>query len=208
MMGTSACCSTVGSTTPGMLSISCLTSLANCRRRVRLAGSLSGPKSLMATAARVPESMWSMRCEIGWPICTAIPGILAKSLRRAASNSALVRLGSPFSSGLSMSMETSISAPSTPMACSDSSARPCCRPTATTSGCDNKTSSIWRPSWFDSSKFVPGRVLAPSVSEPSLNSGRKLRPMYGMKHKATTSIPAAARPTWCGWSITQLRIGR
>ncbi len=95
MMGTSACCSTVGSTTPGMPSISCLTSLANCRRRVRLAGSLSGAKSLMATAARVPESMWSMRCEIGWPICTAIPGILAKSFAQGGQQFGLGPFGKP-----------------------------------------------------------------------------------------------------------------
>ena len=28
--------------------------------------------------ARVPDSMWSMRCEIGWPIVTFVPGSPAK----------------------------------------------------------------------------------------------------------------------------------
>jgi hypothetical protein len=41
--------------------------------------SRSSPKILIAICARTPDSMWSMRCEIGWPRLR-LPG---RSFRRA-----------------------------------------------------------------------------------------------------------------------------
>ena len=85
-MGTSVCCSMDKSTTPGTASISLRARLASRRSWYRLS-----PKIFTATLARVPESMWSMRCEIGWPMMTFMPGISEKSRRNASSNSFLVR---------------------------------------------------------------------------------------------------------------------
>ena len=53
----------------------------------------SSPKTLTAMFARVPDSMWSMRCEIGWPIVTFVPGSVEKPRRSAASSSARGRSG-------------------------------------------------------------------------------------------------------------------
>ncbi len=36
----------------------------------------------MAMFARVPDSMWSIRWEIGWPIITLVPGIAEKAPQR------------------------------------------------------------------------------------------------------------------------------
>ena len=54
---------------PRTCAISACTWLASCRSVWR-----SSPKIFTAMFARVPDSMWSMRCEIGWPIVTFVPG--------------------------------------------------------------------------------------------------------------------------------------
>ena len=63
----------------------------------------SSPKILTAMFARVPESMWSMRCEIGWPIVTFVPGqqrdllpdLLEQLLRAAGPSSRDARRSPP-----------------------------------------------------------------------------------------------------------------
>jgi hypothetical protein len=45
--------------------------------------SRSSPKILMAICERTPESMWSMRCEMGWPTSSAA-GRLASRARMSA----------------------------------------------------------------------------------------------------------------------------
>ena len=86
----------------------------------------SSPKILTATLAREPESMWSMRCEIGWPMVTLVPGASASRSRISSSTASR---GRPVSS-----RRTSISADSTPCTCSSSAARPVRRLVAATSG--------------------------------------------------------------------------
>ena len=76
----------------------------------------SSPNTLTAMLARVPDSMWSIRCEIGCPIVTLVPGSVENSRRNAASSSSR---GRPVSR-----RPTSISAASTPCTCSSYSARP------------------------------------------------------------------------------------
>src|SRR6266511_4639200 len=75
----SGCCSRERSTTPGTPDITLRTSSPSLRRTVR-----SSPNTFTATLARVPDNMWSMRCEIGWPIVTFRPGMPAKSRRSVA----------------------------------------------------------------------------------------------------------------------------
>ena len=43
--------------------------------------------------ARVPDSMWSMRCEIGCPIVTFVPGSVENPRRSSASSSSRGRVG-------------------------------------------------------------------------------------------------------------------
>ena len=45
------------------------------------------PDALMA--ARVPDSMWSIRCEIGCPTVVVIPETLESSVRKSSRNSSL-----------------------------------------------------------------------------------------------------------------------
>ena len=99
------------STTPATCDISPCTWLASCRSVGR-----SSPKILTAMLARVPDSMWSMRCEIGCPIVTFVPGSSDTFCR---SSSSTASRGRSF-----ISRRTSISADSTPCTCSSSSARP------------------------------------------------------------------------------------
>ena len=80
----SICCSTERSTTPRTLAMTLRTCSASERSLYR-----SSPKILTAMLARVPESMWSMRCEIGWPMVMFIPGTSEKSLRSSAEESSL-----------------------------------------------------------------------------------------------------------------------
>ena len=47
----------------------------------------SSPKTLTAMLARVPDSMWSIRCEIGCPIVTFVPGSVENCRRSSASSS-------------------------------------------------------------------------------------------------------------------------
>ena len=129
---------------------------------------------------RLPDSMWSMRCEIGWPTTICVPGTLARSARSAARKSSLLR--SPIFS------VTSISEADTSMACGSPSARPVRRAVATTSGCDSRMFSTMRPRRSDSSSEVPGSVAVPTVSVPSLKSGRKARPAKPSATSATASV--------------------
>ena len=140
----------------------------------------SSPKILTAMLARVPDSMWSMRCEIGWPIVTFVPGqqrhLLSQSPR------APLRAAGPV-----ISSRTSISADSTPCTCSSSSALPVRRAVDVTSGTLSSSRSRALPSAFESARLVPGIVTALTVRAPSLNSGRNDRPAAAMPTSAATS---------------------
>jgi hypothetical protein len=116
--------------------------------------------------ARVPDSMWSMRCEIGCPIVTLVPGSVENC--RAARQQRLARR--PVSR-----RPTSISAASTPCTCSSYSARPVRRAVATTSGCDSRICSTRRPISSDLASDVPGSVLACTVRLPSVEFRQERR---------------------------------
>lgn len=118
----------------------------------------SVPKSLMAMLACVPESMASMRCEMGCPISTFTPGRVLSLARISASTSSFDRL--PSSNG------ASISEVFTPKACSSSSARPVLRATVWISGTESSSSSVRRPMASDSSSEMPGSVLTLMVNDP------------------------------------------
>ena len=51
----------------------------------RRRASRSSPNTLSAISARTPESMWSSRCEIGWPTLTAT-GRAARRPRMSATS--------------------------------------------------------------------------------------------------------------------------
>ena len=99
--------------------------------------SRSSPKILTAISARTPDSMWSSRCEIGWPTLTDDAAARRAARRISATISALAR-----ADGL---RSTSISEECTPSACSSSSARPVRRPTDFTSGTSRMSRSAIRP---------------------------------------------------------------
>ena len=109
-----------------------------------------------------------MRCEIGWPTVTFVPGSSDTFSRISRSTSSLDRSF--------ISSRTSISADSTPCTCSSSSARPVRRAVEATSGTPSSRRSSALPSAFESARLVPGIVTALTVSAPSLNSGRNERP--------------------------------
>ena len=142
----------------------------------------------MAILARVPESMASMRCEMGWPISIFTPGSTLSFSRMSARTSSLER--SLRTKG------TSISDTLTPSACSSSSARPVLRPTVCTSGTESRISSAIRPILSLSSSDMPGRVLTLMVNDPSLNGGRKLRPRVKKTISAATSTPPVISNTF------------
>ncbi len=128
----------------------------------------SEPNILMAILARVPESIWSIRCAMGCPNVILTPGAMLNLFRTSSKNSSLVLS--------SRTKGTSISEALTPWACSSSSARPCLRVTTSTSGISNKMVSINFPVLLLSSKDIPGGPTTLITNEPSLNSGRKLLP--------------------------------
>ena len=159
--------------------------------------------------ARVPESMWSIRCEIGWPIVTFVPGSVAE-LRAAAPARSSAR-GRPVSR-----RPTSISAASTPCTCSSYSARPVRRAVATTSGCASRICSTRAPdlvglrerrarqrvrlhgeapSWNSAGTRCPARVIAARrrdqerIAGASTTSGMVQR---ARQHAARTSASARA----------------
>ena len=181
-VGMSACGSSARSTRPGMSCIAVTTWFPSARSTPR-----SFPKILTATLARDPDSMWSIRCEIGWPTVMLVPGI---SDRRPRISCSTTSRGRP-----SGSSRTSISADSTPWTCSSSSARPVRRAVATTSGTSSRRRSIALPSAFDSARLVPGSVTALMTRAPSLKAGRKARPISGIVASAPMSRkPAAPSP--------------
>ena len=141
----------------------------------------------MAILARVPESIWSMRCPSGCPTVKAIPGIPDSLLRTSAKNSSR---GRPLRVKL-----TSTSALLTVCECSSSSPRPVRRHVLPTSGIDNISFSTRLPSLLDSPREVPGCVTTESVKAPSLNSGKKLRPKLRKTSRATTKNPTTGNTT-------------
>ena len=144
--------------------------------------------------ARVPESMASIRCDIGWPISTLTPGSVFSLALTSATTSFLERL--PSSNG------ASISETLTPSACSSSSARPVFRATVFISGTVRRSSSALRPTLSDSSSDTPGRVLTLIVNEPSLNAGRKLLPRLKKIPNATANRARTAPKVVFLWEIT------
>ena len=149
-------------------------------------------------ALRVPDNMWSMRCEMGWPILTVIPGIIRNDSRTATRKASLLR--SCIRSMTSSSLEF------TPSACSSSSARPVRRAVETTSGCANKVSSTKRAMRSDSGNEVPGNVTIFTVSVPSLNGGRNVRPSHGKTARATRRRRTASPCMMLGCPKTIVRL--
>src|SRR6266704_3328908 len=109
------------STTPGTVSITFRMSSALLRSVTR-----SGPNNLIAICARVPDSKWSIRCDMGCPTSEVIPGIWERFCRTSSIIAACGRS--------SCFVTTSISLALTPAACSSNSARPVLRVVETTSG--------------------------------------------------------------------------
>ena len=124
---------------------------------------------------------------MGCPISMFAPLISPNLARTAARNSS--RLRSPSSKG------ASISDVFTPKACSSSSARPVFLATVRTSGNSSNICSASNPILFDSSNDMPGIVLTLTVSEPSLNGGRKLRPSPNISTSVSTNSAAALPST-------------
>ena len=191
--GISTWVSTARSTAPGTAAIASRAAAAMRRNSAR-----SVPKILTAIAARVPESMWSMRCEIGCPTENSRPGIIDSSSRSRASISS--RSSKPGSS------RTSISEYSTPSACSSSSARPVRRATVITPGCLITTRSAARTNSSLCSSEVPGSVTAVRVSAPSWNSGRKAVPKRAAPTPARISSTATPPSNHREWLSTAARV--
>ena len=128
-----------------------------------------------------------MRCEIGWPIVTLVPGSSETFCR---SSSSTASRGRSF-----ISSRTSISADSTPCTCSSNSARPVRRAVEVTSGTLSISRSRALPSALESARLVPGIVTALTVKAPSLNSGRNDLPAATMPTRAATNRATAAVST-------------
>ena len=154
----------------------------NCSARLRNV-SRSSPIILTAICARTPDSMWSRRCEIGWPTLTAA-GSMARRDRMSVTTSSLLRLD--------RFRSTSISAECTPSACSSSSARPVRRPTVFTSGTCSSSRSARRPTRLDSASEMPGRSSIEIVKVPSLKGGRNERGSSAALKAATATAHATA----------------
>ena len=202
--GISTCFSTVRSTRPG--------TVASCDRicsaRPRSV-SVSSPKILTAICARTPDSRWSSRWLMGWPMATCAGSVdsLSRMSAMMASRSRPDRWRS-----------TSISAECTPSACSSSSARPVRRPTCVTSGTWRISVSATEPTLLASASEVPGCITNPSTSEPSLKAGRKARGKNGTVAAAPATASAAsainsrARPkdqcsSWVSWRLSHATSG-
>ncbi len=177
--GIHTCRSTVMSTRPGTRD-----------RRARIDSatprsvSTSSPWIFSAICARTPDSRWSSRCEIGWPIATDA-GSEASCVRMAA-----ITCSRPRADGF---RSTSISDECTPSACSSSSARPVRRPTCATSGTCRISASASAPIRLASASEVPGWNISDSTNEPSLNGGRNARGIHGTDAAAIrATMPAAA----------------
>ncbi len=147
----------------------------------------SVPKILMAMFALVPESMWSMRCPSGCPTVAAIPGIRAIVSRTSAINSSRLR-----SSSLKFA---SISALFTVCECSSNSPRPVLLAVLSISSIVNNSVSTKLPRRLLSSNEVPGWVTTDKVREPSLNSGKKLRPIEENTKSETINMASVERIT-------------
>ena len=105
---------------------------------------------------------------IGCPMVMFAPETLANFARTSSMNSARVR---------SLSTNgASISAAFTPWACSSSSALPVRRVVVWISGILSSSASTRLPILLLSAKEMPGKLTEEMTSEPSLNSGKKLRP--------------------------------
>jgi hypothetical protein len=144
-----------------------------------------GPKILTAMLARVPESMWSMRCEIGWPMTTLVPGIFANSSAERGEQVGLAAvlhleadldLGGVDALGVLVELGAAGAAG------------------GATSGCASRIFSTMPPSAKDCSSEVPGSVTAATVSVPSLNSGRKVRPGESSPHRLRRPPRASRDP--------------
>lgn len=141
----------------------------------------------MAMFALVPESMWSMRWPMGCPMVRFAP-------ETVPSRSPHLRheLGT---GSFSKTNGASISAEFTPCACSSSSARPVRRVVTWISGTFSSSSSSRLPILLLSSNEMPGKLTAEMTSEPSLNSGKKLRPNCDSPKIATATSTTAAAMT-------------
>ena len=132
------------------------------------------PKTFMAICDCAPESIASMRCEIGWPISTIAPGICPSLERSSRLTSLRLRLVRTYGASISDTL--------TPNECSSSSARPVLRATVRISGVSIIIRSASLPILSLSSSEIPGRVDTFIVKDPSLKGGKKPRP--SVKNKA------------------------
>ena len=172
--------STRRSTTPAIFDVSAAAIAARLRNDAR-----SCPNSFTATCARIPDMMWSRRCEIGCPTMTATPAMCARRSRTSAitasrSRPPVLRL-------------TSISEELTPSACSSSSARPVRRDVCATSGISRSIRSAIFPSRLDSVSVVPGSESRLTVRVPSANGGRNSPPIW-VNAPIDTATPSAVPP--------------
>ena len=152
--GRSTCCSMLTSATPSTVFMAAWICLP-----VRNMVFRSSPNSFTAIWACVPESMASMRCDIGCPISMFAPGMVDSfSLTSLATAPRVRPLSSIYGASISETLE--------PSACSSSSARPVLRATVLTSGTSRMSSSARRPMRSLSSRDMPGNALTLIVNDP------------------------------------------
>ncbi len=156
----------------------------------------SGPNTFTAIWASVPDSMASMRWDIGCPISMFAPGMVDSfSLTSLATAPRVRPLSSIYGASISETLE--------PSACSSSSARPVLRATVLTSGTSRMSSSARRPMRSLSSRDMPGNALTLIVNDPSLNDGRKPRPRVNSTIVASIKIIPVAPSTMRVWPRAQ-----
>ena len=151
--------------------------------------SRSSPKIFSAISARMPESMWSIRCAIGWPTLTEA-GSTASRERISASISSRER-----DDGL---RSTSISLKWTPSACSSSSARPVRRPTDATSGTAIRQPFGNQPEAVGFRKRDAGIVLQADVERALVEGRQKGARQQHSGHTAAATTAAPPRPRKSG----------
>ena len=188
--GRSICCSTFRSAIPSMSLHAFFIWLPMVNILLR-----SEPKSFMAMLACVPESMASIRWNMGWPISMFAPASTERRRRTSLSTSSWLRLSSWNGASISLTF--------TPKACSSSSARPVFLATVFISGTCSRSLSALAPMESLSSSEIPGSEEMLMVKEPSLNLGRKLLPSVRNTARAMTNRAAAEIITGRVWSSTQ-----
>ena len=188
--GTSICCSSDRSATPGTPAIAVADALAQPAERAEVVAEHLD-RDIRARA----------RQHVIDPVRDRLPDrhVGARQRRELPA-----QLGQQLGRGRSVSRRpTSISAASTPCTCSSYSARPVRRAVATTSGCASRICSTRRPISSDLASDVPGSVFACTVRLPSWNSGRNARARARQRRRRPRrAAPSAADDHGTGWSRT------